>query len=74
VYHYDPQLALEELTEEAQLPNPAHVRDLMIRSRLSPDQAVDLHRMFQNYLEAFSHAQSLAQSLLNVLVGTQKNS
>ena len=26
MYHYDPTTALEELTEDATLPNPVHVR------------------------------------------------
>jgi len=25
MYHYDPKIALEELTEDATLPNPVHV-------------------------------------------------
>ena len=32
MYHYDPKTALEELTEDATLPNPVHVRDMMLRS------------------------------------------
>jgi hypothetical protein len=37
--HYDPQTALEELQEEAVLPNPVHVRDMIIRAAIKPDQA-----------------------------------
>jgi hypothetical protein len=36
MYHYDPNTALEELTEDATLPNPAHVRDMMLPSILRP--------------------------------------
>src|SRR5947209_4343822 len=36
MYHYQPATALEELEEEAVLPHPVHVRDMLIRARLSP--------------------------------------
>ena len=39
MYHYQPTVALEELEEDAALPNPVHVRDMIIRARLSPDHA-----------------------------------
>jgi hypothetical protein len=28
MYHYDPETALEELSEDAMLPHPVHVRDI----------------------------------------------
>jgi len=31
MYHYDPNTALEELTEDATLPNPVHVRHMILR-------------------------------------------
>jgi hypothetical protein len=34
MYHYDPNTALEELIEDATLPNPVHVRDMMLRQKL----------------------------------------
>ncbi len=33
MYHYDPSTALEELSEEAILPNPVRVRDMILRKR-----------------------------------------
>jgi hypothetical protein len=30
MYHYDPNTALEELNEDATLPNPVHVRDMIL--------------------------------------------
>jgi len=38
MYHYNPSTAREELTEDATLPNPVHVRDMMLRHTLSTDQ------------------------------------
>ena len=41
MYHYDAKTALEELTEDATLPNPVHVRDMMLRRHLSVDQSLE---------------------------------
>jgi hypothetical protein len=43
MYHYNPSTALEELTEDATLPNPVHVRDVMLRHKLSADQSLELN-------------------------------
>lgn len=64
MYHYDASAALEELNDEALLPNPVHVRDMIVRSRLTPQQALELNRNFQNYLRAFGEAQELARQVL----------
>lgn len=53
MYHYQPSAALEELQEEALLPNPVHIRDMIIRARLSPENALELNHKFQKYLYAF---------------------
>ena len=67
MYHYDPKIALEEVKDDAVLPHPVHVRDMLLRARLSPDQALELNRKFQSYLEAFGEAQKIARSLLEDL-------
>jgi hypothetical protein len=69
MYHYDPQTALEELQEDAVLPSPVHIRDLIIRSKLQPDQSLELNREFQTYLRAFGEAQELAKAILKQLAG-----
>ncbi len=69
MYHYDPETALEELQEDAVLPNPVHIRDMIVRSRLEPDQALALNRKFQTYLAAFGDAQQLAKLILEQLAG-----
>jgi len=68
MYHYDPVTALEELKEDAQLPNPVHVRDMLVRAHLSPEQALELNRKFQDYLQAFGDAQTVARSILEKLI------
>jgi len=66
-YHYDPALALEELTEEAQLPNPVFVRDMIFRARLPTDSALALDRDFEAYLTQFGDVQRLARRILERL-------
>lgn len=67
MYHYDPQTALEELQEDAILPSPVHIRDIIIRSKLRPDQSLELNREFQTYLRAFGEAQEAAKLILQQL-------
>jgi len=69
MYHYDPQTALEELQEDAVLPNPVHIRDMIVRSKLQPGLALELNRKFQTYLQAFGDAQQLAKLILQQLAG-----
>jgi hypothetical protein len=72
MYHYDPALALEELNDDAALPNPVHLRDMMIRAKLSPDQALELNRKFQSYLQAFGEVQKAARSILEELAAAPR--
>jgi hypothetical protein len=69
MYHYDPRTALEELQEDALLPNPVHIRDMIVRSKLQPDQALELNRKFQTYLQAFADTQQLGKLILQQLAG-----
>ena len=72
MYHYNPETALEELKEDGTLPNPVHVRDMMIRAGLDPAHAVELSRKFHDYQHAFTNAQEVAQRILDELVNTHK--
>ena len=67
MYHYDPELALEELDEDAVLPHPVHVRDMIVRARLTPDRALELNRKFQEYLQQFGELQKLLRPVLEEL-------
>jgi hypothetical protein len=67
MYHYDPNTALEELKEEAVLPNPVHVRDMILRQRLSPDKSLELNRLFLEYQKFFGETQKLGQDILKRL-------
>ena len=69
MYHYDPSTALEELTEEATLPNPVHVRDMILRKKLGPDKSLELNRLFVEYQKFFGEAQKLGKGILEQLAG-----
>lgn len=75
MYHYDPEVALEELRDEAVLPHPVHLRDMILRTKLDVPGAIDLNREFQEYLAQFGEVQKLAQEILERLVaGVRKAS
>ena len=67
MYHYDPNTALEELTEDAILPNPVHVRDMILRKRLSADKSLELNRLFVEYQKFFGETQKLGREILRHL-------
>lgn len=68
MYHYDPQTALEELKEEALLPNPVHVRDMLLRAHLKPEESLELNRSFIEYQQQFGSLQALAKQILATLL------
>lgn len=72
MYHYDPCVALDELQDENHLPNPVHVRDMILRTQHSPGEALDLNREFLAYQQAFSSAQKLAGDLLGKLASAPR--
>jgi hypothetical protein len=67
MYHYQPAVALKELEDDAVLPNPVHVRDMIIRARLSPDHALELNQTFQEYLHSFGETQTIGRRILEQL-------
>ena len=71
MYHYDPNIALEELNEDATLPNPVHVRDMILRKKLTADKSLDLNRLFVEYQKFFGEAQKLGKEILKQLAGSK---
>ncbi len=69
MYHFNPQTALDELTEENLLPNPVYLRDMLLRAKLSPEAALELNRLFQDYLRSFGESQRTAREILAELGG-----
>ena len=72
MYHYNPETALEELNEDAVIPHPVHLRDMIVRARLQPERALALNRSFQEYLAAFGDLQKLVKPVLEELARTEK--
>lgn len=66
-YHYDPELAIEELNEDNLLPNPVYVRDMIFRAQLPPERAREVDLAFQQYLSHFGEVQQLARNVLEEL-------
>jgi len=67
MYHYDPGLALEELQEDALLPHPVKLRDMILRNKLDAQEAQALNHDFQEYLSRFGELQKIARSILERL-------
>jgi hypothetical protein len=75
MYHYDPNSALDELRDDAVLPHPVHLRDMILRTKLDPTTALDLNREFQDYLTRFGDLQKVAREILErIAAGVRKTS
>jgi hypothetical protein len=75
MYHYDPKSALDELRDDAVLPHPVHLRDMILRTKLDPTTALDLNREFQDYLNRFGELQKVAREILErIAAGARKAS
>ena len=72
MYHYNPETALEELNEDAVIPHPVHLRDMIVRSRLQLERALALNWSFQEYLHAFGELQKMVRPVLEELARTEK--
>lgn len=72
MYHYDPSLALEELQEDALLPHPVKLRDMILRTKLDANQAQLLNHDFQDYLTRFGDLQKLGRGILERLATGQR--
>ena len=72
MYHYDVKIALEELQEEALLPHPVRLRDMILRTQLGPKDAQLLNHDFQDYLTRFGEIQKVANGILEKLAAGQR--
>ncbi len=70
-YHYDPEQALEELQEDAVLPNPVFVRDMIFRARLPVGATRTVDADLQTYLADFGETQKVARRILERLAGAR---
>jgi len=67
MYHYNATTALEELKEEAILPNPVHMRDMLLRAHLDPDHSLEMNRLFVEYQRQFGELLEVGKELLTKL-------
>jgi hypothetical protein len=74
MYHYDAKTALEELQEEALLPHPVKLRDMILRTKLGPEDAKVLNHDFQEYLTHFGELQKAARGILEKVAAGQPKS
>jgi hypothetical protein len=72
MYHYNPKTALEELKEDAMLPHPVKLRDMILRNQLGPQDAQVLNHDFQEYLTRFGELQKIAGGILDKLANGQR--
>ena len=74
MYHYDAKTALEELQEDALLPHPVKLRDMILRTQLGPKEAQILNQEFQDYLTRFGDLQKLGRAILEQLASSKRKS
>lgn len=72
MYHYDARIALEELQEDALLPHPVKLRDMILRTKLGAQDAQVLNHDFQEYLARFGELQKTAKDILEKLAAGQR--
>jgi hypothetical protein len=71
---FDPKNALEELTEDAILPHPVRLRDMILRVKFDADTALEVNREFQTYLESFGATQRIGRAILEKLASGVRKS
>ncbi len=57
---YDAKSALEELREDALLPHPVRMRDMILRMQINAADALEMNREFQSYLTHYGETQKIA--------------
>jgi len=72
MYHYDAATALEELQEDALLPHPVKLRDMILRHELGVQDAKSINHEFQEYLSHFGESQKIARGILEKLASSTR--
>jgi hypothetical protein len=68
---YDVKSALDELREDAVLPHPVRLRDMILRTPLGASEALELNREFQSYLSHYGETQKVALEILEKLAASE---
>jgi hypothetical protein len=67
---YDAKSALDELREDAALPHPVRLRDMILRTQLDAGDALEMNRVFQTYLSQYGDTQKVALEILEKLAAS----
>ena len=68
---FDVKSTLEELKEDALLPHPVRLRDMILRTQLDAPEALELNREFQSYLTHYGETQKVALEILERLAASE---
>ena len=68
---YDIKSALDELREDAVLPHPVRLRDMILRTPLDANEALEMNREFQSYLTHYGGTQKVALEILERLAASE---
>ena len=68
---YDVKSALDELKEDAVLPPPVRLRDMILRTPLEVGEAIEMNREFQSYLTHYGETQKVALEILERLAARE---
>jgi hypothetical protein len=68
---YDVKTALDELKEDALLPHPVRLRDMILRTPLDAEEAIEMNREFQSYLTHYGEVQKVAVEILEKLAARE---
>ena len=68
---YDVKSALDELKEDAVLPHPVRLRDMILRTPLDASEALEMNREFQSYLTHYGETQKVALEILERLAASE---
>jgi hypothetical protein len=71
---YDVKSALDELKEDAVLPHPVRLRDMILRTQLDAGEALEMNREFQSYLSRYGETQKVALEILEKLAANAPES
>ena len=68
---FDVKSTLDELKEDAVLPHPVRLRDMILRTPLDAGEAIEMYREFQSYLTHYGETQKVALEILERLAARE---
>jgi hypothetical protein len=68
---FDVKSTLDELKEDAVLPHPVRLRDMILRTPLDAGEAIEMNREFQSYLTHYGETQKIALEILERLAARE---